>query len=661
MNPKHLPFLWLFFPLAFGIYSVDVWEINIQLSWMIFVVFFTLFFGLQFLYVPKKSPIYWINQALPFLLFFQIGQLLYQNDIPENHKYSIENVHLPGDKIIGSIVTVSETSGAFQKCEMEIKQVIQYRDTIPVKGRILVFIEDTTRFLKRKDICIFQTDLDSISNKNNPGEFDSRHFWKHKSINRVAFVSAEQFKVIGYEHWNFIDVFIGWRESFSKIIDQLLPISEESAVAKGLILGDRTSIDSETSRKFGNTGAMHVLAVSGLHVAILVQILTYILALFKKWISKKQALFFALVIVWIYSALTGFSPSVARSALMFSILAGSTLFEKNYIPLNSLAFSAILLLFINPHSLYDIGFQLSYLAMVGIFLFYQPLSKLFFTKWKWIQAAWEGTMVGIAAQIMTLPLTLYYFHQFPNYFILTNLGLMIFSFLVLALGIALFAFSWIPILSKVSAFLLLISLSAMLWIIDFVDGLPGSVSTAFVLSKWEVVLVFALIILTFLVLVKKKMTVLKSILFCSTCWVVLLVYNRFERMNTSQICFLNENNPTFIVQDKQQSFCFYENSLTDKKVKYVSEAYQKVYSGKIHYFELSQQKEISLNFADNKLLINKIKGGYLVQINERKILYATSFNQDETDPAYTTVVYAPWLDPQNTMYSLAKGSVQFDY
>ena len=589
-----------------------------------------------------------------------MGQLLYQNVIPENHDQSIENIHLPGDKIVGSIVTIAETSGSFQKCEMEVKQVIQYKDTIAVKGRILVFIEDTSQALRRKDICVFQTDLDLIQNKNNPGEFDSRHFWKHKSINRMAFVSADQFKVVGYEHWKMMDVFIGWRESFSDIIDQFLPLGDENAVAKGLILGDRTSIDSEISRKFGNTGAMHVLAVSGLHVAILVQILTYILALFKKWISKKKALVLALVIVWIYAALTGFSPSVARSALMFSLLAGSTLFEKNYIPLNSLAFSAILLLFWNPHYLYDIGFQLSYLAMIGIFLFYQPLSKLFFTKVKWIQTAWEGTMVGIAAQVMTLPLTLYYFHQFPNYFVLTNLGLMIFSFLVLALGIALFALSWIPLLSKAIAFLLLLSLTAMLWIIDFVDSLPGAVSAAFVLSKWEVVLVFSLIISTFLVLSNKKMSVLKPILLCATFWVMFLVYNRFERMNTTQICFLNENNPTFIVQDKQQSFCFYENSKTDKKVKYVSMAYQKVYSGKIHYFELSQSKETKLNFGNNKVLVEKIKGGYLVQVNSKKILFATNLKYENANFS-DTIVYAPWIDNETSNYALAKGSVEFEY
>lgn len=660
MTPKQMPFLWLFFPLALGIFFADYSGIGIEWSWIAFVIFFTLFASLHFLYVPKDRPIYKLKQFLPFLVFLQIGQLLYQNVIPENQSRSIENLYLPGDKIIGSIYSIAKTSGKFQKCEMDVKSIIQFQDTIKAKGRILVFIEDTSAVLKRKDVCVIQADLGLIQNKNNPGEFDSRKFWKHKSINRIAFVAEDQFKIIGLEHKKFMDIFITWREAFSDIIDNNLPQGDENAVAKGLILGDRTSIDSEVSRKFGNTGAMHVLAVSGLHVAILVQILTYVLALFRKWISKKRALLCALIIVWIYAAMTGFSPSVARSALMFTLLAGSTLQEKNYIPLNSLALSAILLLFWNPHYLYDIGFQLSYLAMVGIFLFYQPLSKLFYSKWKWVQTAWEGTMVGIAAQVMTLPLTLYYFHQFPNYFVLTNLGLMIFSFLVLAFGIALFAVVWLPLLPKLIAFLLTLSLTAMLWIIDFVDSIPGSVSMAFELHPLQVLILFILILATFAVLTFKKIKGLNIILVCAPFWIVLLVQGRYERMNKMQICFVNDANPTIIVQNRQQLFCFYANRITDKKVKYVSQAFQKVYSGEMHYFEISEHEETTLNFGDNYLVINRNDFGYDVKINNKTFFYANREGYKETN---ATIINAPWMEDKyrSTSHWLVDGAVHFDY
>ena len=129
-------------------------------------------------------------------------------------------------------------------------------------------------------------------------------------------------------------------------------------------------------------------------------------------------------------------------------------------------------------------------------------------------------------------------------------------------------------------------------------------------------------------------------------------------MNTTQICFLNDNNPTFIIQDKQQSFCFYENNKTDKKAKYIAEAYRKVHSGKTHYFEISDQQESILNFGENQVVIRKIGGGYAIQVNEQKITYATKRSHDEFSE---TVVYAPWIDNETSSYLLAKGSIEFEY
>ncbi len=520
-----------------------------------------------------------------------------------------------------------------------------------------MFIEDSAAKLHRKDICIINAELTKIGNNQNPGEFDSQKFWKHKSIQNSAFVTADQFLVIGKSDWEIMDFFIGLREKFASILDTYLK-GDENAVAKGLILGDRSSIDSEITRKFGNTGAMHVLAVSGLHVAILVQILTLIFGLFSRWISKNQALILALIIVWIYSALTGLSSSVVRSALMFTVLAGSTLTGRNYNGFNSLALSAVIILVWNPHFLFDIGFQLSYLAMVGIFLFNKHLSVLFYTKIKWIQLAWEGTMVGIAAQIMTVPLTLYYFHQFPNYFILTNLGLMIFSFLVLAIGIALFVVAWWNPLAKLIAFLLFWTMFAMLWIIDFVDSLPGAVSSGFVLQFWEVLFLFSIILVFYWSIINQKIKVLKLTLAACILWIGILVNDRFQRMDQTQICFFQANEPTFVLQNGGHNFCFYANrNKNPKKAKYVAEAFQKVYPGKLHFFEISTFKKTSVNFQKGSIQIEHLKGGYEISLKGKSYFLATSDNHAETK---SEIIYSPWLANKNLGNQLAFGAIQFE-
>lgn len=649
-----MPFLWFFFAMASGIISADFIHPELYISWGALLLLFLFFIGIETLKTKPGSLLGKTRFVFPLLLFFCLGQTLYLLEDPKNNDTSIEQQYLPGDKVLGEIMALSNTSGTYKKCEVEARSLIRYSDTIAVSGKILVFFEDEAGTLRRKDVCLMQADLADIINSHNPGEFDSREFWKHKSIRKSAFVTADSYIVAGRSGWELMDWFITLREKFAAILDRFMA-GDENAVAKGLILGDRSSIDSEITRKFGNTGAMHVLAVSGLHVAILVQILTAFFSLFARWISRNQALILALAIVWIYSALTGLSASVVRSAVMFTILAGSTLSGKSYNGFNSLALSAVLILIWNPHFLYDIGFQLSYLAMAGIFLFNKSLSVLFYTRHKWIQAAWEGTMVGIAAQIMTVPLTLYYFHQFPNYFILTNLGLMVFSFLVLALGIALFVSVWLSPLAKLVAMGLTFSMFLMLWIIDFVDALPGSVSSGFVLQSWEVVLLFALILLLFRSLALRQLKPTYVVLAVTIGWIVLLVSDRFQRMEAAQVCFLQAREPVFIVKNGQQGFCFYGNKHGEvRKARFIAEAYSKVFPADLHYFEISRNKQTHVRFGKREIDIVRVRDGYSIAIGQKKYFYATG---EEHDAAGSETIFAPWLTGNSNQ--LAQGSITF--
>ncbi len=133
-------------------------------------------------------------------------------------------------------------------------------------------------------------------------------------------------------------------------------------------------MDQEIRTSFGATGAMHVLAVSGLHIGIIAQVLLFLFQFFSKLISRRNAVIFIVILLWIYALLTGFSPSVVRAVFMFSVLILAQEAGGNYSPINTLFFTAFILLLINPLVIYDIGFQLSYLAMLGIFSLYQSIA-----------------------------------------------------------------------------------------------------------------------------------------------------------------------------------------------------------------------------------------------------------------------------------------------
>lgn len=657
---KQIPFVWFFTATALGILTAT----NLQPDWFFTLTSFFIIFSISFLFELRSSlngTEKIIKNYLPIGLFFTMGLIVYSMSQPTSNFSHIQNQYLEGDRCVGIVRAINPAKNTFRKTEMEVIQLIRFKDTIPVSGKIIAFVEDSINTLQRGDVCYFLADLDSIKNNNNPGEFDAIYFWHSKSIYHSAFIGSNQYLRIGKAAWRFMDLFEQLRDYFSSLIN-LYVSGDENGVAKALILGDRSALDKEITRKFGNTGAMHVLAVSGLHVSILVQIIHFLLGKIRR-ISAKQALFLALILVWIYAALTGLSASVVRSALMFTVLAGSSLLDRDYNSFNSLAFSGVLLLIWNPLYLFDIGFQLSYLAMLGIFTFYKPLSTVFYSKFKWIQSAIDGTMVGIAAQIVTVPLTLYYFHQFPNYFVLTNLGLMVISFLVLAIGIALFALGELTFVAKYIGWLLGFSIWLMLLVIEFVDSIPGAVSMGFVLAKWEVIALFILIGFLFYAITKKVISGIYIGLFSAFILVCSFVYLRFDRMTDRQICFLHAKNPAFIVKTDETIYCFYSNREKDEKeIRFLAESFQKVYPGKIHFLEVSQKKSTRVSIDKQEISVEKVRGGLQIELRDsvrNQENYFFLATKDNFENPKGKIIYSPWMEYGNTGSNLTHGAIQF--
>ena len=307
---------------------------------------------------------------------------------------------------------------------------------------------------------------------NNPGEFDTKAYWNNKGIYATVFVTDGDYKVIDkapapfYEKWR-----TAVKELFNDIFSSHLN-GDELAIASALVLGDKSLLSQDLRQSFGAAGAMHVLAVSGLHVGIILELLLFVFGRIPKVFSKKRALILALLILWTYAMIIGFPPSVVRATLMFTLLSIGRLASEESDSLNILCFSAFAMLIFEPLLIYDIGFQLSYLAMLGILTIQKPISTLFFIPNKWLKKLWDGTSVGIAAQLFTFPLTLYYFHQFPNYFLLTNIGMMIFAGIVLSLGIILLSTNWIGFIGKFIAIGFGFSIAAMLFFVQWIEGLP---------------------------------------------------------------------------------------------------------------------------------------------------------------------------------------------
>ena len=337
---------------------------------------------------------------------------------------------------------------------------------------------------------------------------------------------------------------------------------------------------------------------------------------------------------------------------MFSILTVGGIIGKTSNSINVLFFSAFLMIIFNPFIIYDLGFQLSYLAMIGILTLYKPISKLFYIQHKLLRKIWEGTAVGISAQLLTFPLTLYYFHQFPNYFVLTNIGMMVFAGVTLGIGLLLFTVSWVSVFAKIIALTLSICLSSMLFFIQFIESLPGSVAKGFVISS-ELVLVLYCVLLSFLLFNRLKHVVVINTV------VALFIFSgiqfvRYQNISSDELTIFNSNQLVFSIKIDENIFCF--RSAQEKSIKQADLLvlnYEKVKPGNVRMidlklgitnFNMSNQK-IEFDYNLNRLLLN---------VDDRKYIIRTNYKLVENDDE--VIIDMPYLQENQSHIHLNDGA-----
>lgn len=508
--------------------------------------------------------------------------------------------------------------------------------------------------LSQNDLILTITKFHPIANKNNPGEFNAINFWKTKGITHIGYLKEVDILEIKRFQDNWIDSQLAQlRNKLSQVLKNELNGSN-LAIAQALILGDKSLLDQETRNSFGATGAMHVLAVSGLHIGIITQLLLYLFQFSSKLITRRNAVFITVLLLWVYALLTGFSPSVVRAVFMFSVLILAQETGGNYAPINVLFFTAFILILFNPFVIYDIGFQLSYLAMLGIYTLYKPIAAWYSPKNKILNYLWQGSAIGFAAQAMTVPLTLYYFHQFPNYFALTNLGIMGISTVAMGFGMGIFILHYIPFIGKIASFILATSLWLMLRFLQWVEHLPGSVEYGFNVPLY---LVPFLMLAIFLIIVTDRTSTkwkLSSGLFIGL--LCAISYNRYEQHKESHICFFNNNQFAMAIKIKSQIVVIYDwknAKKTDQLTNLISN-YTKYYPGNVIFFPLKKEN-ITIQIGHNKLTVNKEKSGKLIAVNNKEyhLINTEDYLVSNVTIEDENTLFMPWI---NHKQSLAIGA-----
>jgi len=271
----------------------------------------------------------------------------------------------------------------------------------------------TKSTLKRGDIIITTSKPEPFNTPKNPGSFDRKTYYENKGISYFLFAADNHFVHARLNTSSLLDEIstIRWRIR-DRIVDYMEP--EEAGVTVAMLLGTKQDLTEDIKTGYAETGVMHILAVSGLHIGILFLFIRFVFGPYRHHqLGKWLFVIIALSAIWGFALLAGMSNSVFRASIMFTIfILAEITYRKNY-AFNSTAAAAFIILFISPSALYDVGFQLSFAAVFAILTFYRPIYRLLSPNNKIAQWSWQMISVSLAAQIGTLPITLYYFHQFP--------------------------------------------------------------------------------------------------------------------------------------------------------------------------------------------------------------------------------------------------------
>jgi competence protein ComEC len=496
---KRSPLLRIALTLCTGVFVSDTLSV-LPLS-LLFCLLFIPFTLLLLCVAGKQSNFSRRNipGILFTLLFFLTGVLLVQISNPQladtHYSHYIENANAIGVKLRDA----PAGNNGYYRCTAEVVAVVSGNTQMCTAGLIsLQFVADSLRKVPTVDEVIWvKSAIDSLREPVNPGEFNYSEFLRRKGILFSVFANDDQWRQTDGK----IEVTLkGWlveiRESLLSRLKAHGVGGREYAVLAALLLGKTSDIDKELMLFYSGAGAVHILAVSGLHVALIYVLLA---PLFNNFFpGKKHRLlktFLPSLLLWIYAGITGFSSSVLRAALMFTCFIIADNFQKENNIYNTIGASVVLLILWQPNIAFETGFQLSYLAVLGIVLLQKRILAFCEPSTSLLDKSWKLIAVSIAAQIATLPYTLFYFDQFPTWFLLTNLLVIPLSTVILYCGLGSFALLWWSDGADFTLGLTSFLTRLMNDLMIFIGKLPFAVIDAIHLDKIDFVLLSLLMVL----------------------------------------------------------------------------------------------------------------------------------------------------------------------
>lgn len=505
---KEMPFLRLVIPFIAGIIvqwylqpPIIVTAIFSACAMLTYILF-------QFSKRFIQFRLYWLNGAIINLLLLLFGaSLTYYADTAHQPDY-IGKYYRPENIIIATLQEPLSEKDKSCKALARVDFVGADTSLRRVKGAVLLYFKKDSSLLRLGygAQIVFKKILQPIKNSGNPGAFDYVRYCSFQGIYHQVFLEPGEFAVVPQKNENLVKKFLlALQEKTLNIFREYVAGNKEKGFAEALLIGYKDDLDKGLVQAYTNTGVVHIIAISGMQLALIYGSLLIAFKPFSKFrVIRAMEPVIVISTLWLFSLMSGASASVLRAAAMLTIVVIGESFSKKKSIYNTLAASAFLLLCYDPFLLWDVGFQLSYFAVLSILIFMKPVYHLFYIQNKILDLIWQLTAVTLSAQVLTTPVSIFYFHQFPNYFLLTNLIAVPLSSLILFGEIFLFATSLIPVIAKIAGGIISKLTSLLNSFIEHMEAMPKSLWDNLQINTWQLMLLYACIIAFAIWFLQKK-------------------------------------------------------------------------------------------------------------------------------------------------------------
>lgn len=517
-------------------------------------------------YQPGNKVYKWL-----FMIFVDVFLVLYGVTLTQktnlNNQTNYYGNLVDTDSIITFIATINDVpteKDKFVKCSLMFNEVKQNDCFVNANGTVFVYFKKSlsANSLKAGQTLLIKTCLQELSPPKNPYEFNYKNYLSNKQIYHTAFVDSNAYVALSVNNqlnpvWQ---LGLTCKEFLLTRLKNSSLNKNAASICAALITGYDDEVDKSVMEAFSHSGTLHVLSVSGLHTGLIYLALSFLFQFLDKRNRYKLLQFvFITVFLWFFALITGFSAPVLRAVIMFNLLGlGRIYFRSSYRnQINILLVSAFLLLVYNPYFIVNVGFLLSYFALLGLLYFQPRFSQIWQPKSKPVNYVWQSITASLAATISTLPITLFYFKQFPLWFFVCNIVVVPATFLILMLAVF--------VVFKLNVIAVLINLitEGLIWFINLFNSKNTGYIDAIHFSFLDVLFLTTFIVLISIAVQYREYKQLVFSLIVLITWQLFSLFESYSAKTKSLLTIYNVRNKSTVSVKNKTNVSLSEVAIAD--------------------------------------------------------------------------------------------------